>query len=139
MSIFLIGSTDNITTLVVNLRDPKKWRYEAVVFPSQATFATCLGVGQPSPGEQLTEQPADVSSQQTRLNGSTTDSKPSTAVYAAEVPNLASLTGGEASPVREVAADFVHSAVEMALNKVNNNNEGVCLHDKHFSFCTISC
>ncbi|XP_022705276.1 uncharacterized protein LOC111269730, partial [Varroa jacobsoni] len=118
------GSTDNITTLVVNLRDPKKWRYEAVVFPSQATFATCLGVGQPSPGEQLTEQPADVSSQQTRLNGSTTDSKPSTAVYAAEVPNLASLTGGEASPVREVAADFVHSAVEMALNKVNNNNEG---------------
>ncbi|OQR75763.1 hypothetical protein BIW11_00717, partial [Tropilaelaps mercedesae] len=101
------GSTDNITTLVVNLRDPKKWQYEAAVFLSQTQLSACpIGQG---------EYPAE-SKQQKCLNGNSAEPSSN-----AEILDLAPFTGGDASPVREVAADFVHSAVEMALNKVNNN------------------
>ncbi|XP_003745456.1 flocculation protein FLO11-like [Galendromus occidentalis] len=99
------GSTDNVTTIVVNLRDPKKWHFENVVFPKSEAAAAVADRVTPSTGKQL--------------NGS-----------CETVAASLSLTGGDSSPVREVAAGFVSDAVEMALSKVNgtppSNLDPVC-------------
>lgn len=114
LAIRIAGSSDNITTIMVNLRDPKKWKYEAVVFSGQtATVAI----------SEQTEQPQTGHNDDSRLNGNT--SAESAWLNNTEISTNNSFSGGDVSPVRNVAADFVHSAVEMALNKVNNNGVSI--------------
>lgn len=88
---------------MVNLRDPKKWHYEATGLSSQATSSA-----------DQTGHVVDLLGRN-RQNGSATFQSTGRTQTSDLIP------GGDASPVRDVAADFVHSAVDMALNKVNNN------------------